>query len=64
MENDVAQIPDGAEMKVILAKEHRAKLKIKRAAELEREQQELLRAQEEGRKKAKEFFKKLFNPKK
>jgi len=63
-ENDVAQIPDGAEMKVILAKEHRARLRIKRAAELEREQQELLRAQDEGRKKAKEFFKKLFNPKK
>ena len=51
-------------MKIILTKEHRARLKIKRAAELKEEQQELLRVQEEGRKKAKEFLKNLFNPKK
>jgi len=63
-ENDVAQIPDGSQMKIILSKEHRARLKIKRAAELKKEQQELLRVQEEGRKKAKEFLKNLFNPKK
>lgn len=63
-ENDVAQIPDGSQMKIILTKEHRARLKIKRAAELKEEQQELLRVQEEGRKKAKEFLKNLFNPKK
>ena len=63
-EKDVAQIPDGADMKVILRKEQRERLRVKRAAELEDKQREVRRLEEQGRKKAKEFFKKLFNPKK